>query len=601
MSPSGAGQAPYRRLLPYFSRHRRTLALGFGCILATTAIQLLAPWVLKFAVDDLSTRVTRGKLGLYAAVLFAISAGGGVFRFLMRRIIIGVSREIEYDLRNAFFAHLQRLPPEYFRRHRTGDLMSRATNDLNAVRMMAGPSIMYASQTTLVFVVAIILMLSIDPRLTLIGLLPLPLVSVSVKVFGAAIHRRFERIQAQLSELSAVAQENLSGVRVVRAYGQESAEMARFRAANEEYIARNRGLIRLQGAFYPSMTLLLGFGALLVLWQGSRDVIQGRISVGELVAFNAYLVMLAWPMIAFGWVTNMLQRGMASWKRMLEILDEAPSIADPVHPVAVDTLSVRGLVEVRDLTFTYDTTAVVRDISVVVQPGQTAAIVGATGSGKSTLLQLLSRLLDPPAGTVFIDGVDIRDIPLVTLRRIVGVAPQEPFLFSDTLEANIAFAPEVAALPPDRRREVVEQSAAMARLDKDIVDFPKGFDTVVGERGITLSGGQKQRTALARAVAMDPRVLVLDDALSAVDTYTEEEILQRLKQVRRGRTCLIVAHRVSTVRDADVIFVLDQGRIVERGSHAELVAHGGVYAELNRKQLLEEELEAIEEDDAVAP
>ncbi len=519
----------------------------------------------------------------------------------MRRIIIGVSREIEYDLRNEFFAHLQRLPPEYFRRHRTGDLMSRATNDLNAVRMMAGPSIMYASQTTLVFVVAIILMLSIDPRLTLIGLLPLPLVSVSVKVFGAAIHRRFERIQAQLSELSAVAQENLSGVRVVRAYGQESGEMARFRAANEEYIARNRGLIRLQGAFYPSMTLLLGFGALLVLWQGSRDVIQGRISVGELVAFNAYLVMLAWPMIAFGWVTNMLQRGMASWKRMLEILDEVPSIADPVHPVAVDALSVRGLVEVRNLTFTYDTTAVLRDISVVVQPGQTAAIVGATGSGKSTLLQLLSRLLDPPAGTVFIDGVDIRDIPLVTLRRIVGVAPQEPFLFSDTLEANIAFAPEVAALPPDRRREVVEQSAAMARLDKDIVDFPKGFDTVVGERGITLSGGQKQRTALARAVAMDPRVLVLDDALSAVDTYTEEEILQRLKQVRRGRTCLIVAHRVSTVRDADVIFVLDQGRIVERGSHAELVAHGGVYAELNRKQLLEEELEAIEEDDAVAP
>jgi ATP-binding cassette subfamily B protein len=556
--------------------------------------------VLKYAVDDLSTGVTHGKLGMYAAVLFAISAGGGIFRFLMRRIIIGVSREIEYDLRNDFFAHLQRLPPEYFRRHRTGDLMSRATNDLNAVRMMAGPSIMYASQTTLVFVVAIVLMLSIDPRLTLIGLLPLPLVSVSVKVFGAAIHRRFERIQAQLSELSAVAQENLSGVRVVRAYGQEAAELARFRAANEEYIERNRGLIRLQGAFYPSMTLLLGFGALLVLWQGSRDVIQGRISVGELVAFNAYLVMLAWPMIAFGWVTNMLQRGMASWKRMLEILDEAPSIADPVHPVPLDLASVRGLVEVRGLTFSHGAATVLRDIRFIVQPGLTAAIVGSTGSGKSTLLQLLSRLLDPPAGTVFIDGVDVRDIPLVTLRRIVGVAPQEPFLFSDTLEANIAFAPDVADLPAERRREVVEQAAAIARLDKDVADFPKGFATVVGERGITLSGGQKQRAALARALATDPRVLVLDDALSAVDTYTEEEILQRLKQVRRGRTCLIVAHRVSTVRDADVIFVLDQGRIVERGSHAELVAHGGVYAELNRKQLLEEELEAIEEDDVRA-
>jgi ATP-binding cassette subfamily B protein len=601
MSSSGAGQAPYWRLLPYFARHRRTLALGFGCILATTAIQLLAPWVLKFAVDDLSAGVTRSKLGLYAAILFAISAGGGVFRFLMRRIIIGVSREIEYDLRNAFFAHLQRLPPEYFRRHRTGDLMSRATNDLSAVRMMAGPSIMYASQTTLVFAVAILLMLSIDPRLTLIGLLPLPLVSVAVKFFGAAIHRRFERIQAQLSELSAVAQENLSGVRVVRAYGQADAELARFRRANEEYIARNRGLIRLQGAFYPSMTLLLGFGGLLVLWQGSRDVIQGRISVGELVAFNAYLVMLAWPMIAFGWVTNMLQRGMASWKRMLEILDEPAAIADPAHPVAVDAESVRGRIELRSLTFRYGSTTVLEDVSMIVEPGRTAAIIGPTGSGKSTLLHLLPRLLDPPPGTVFIDGFDVRDLPLVTLRRIVGMAAQEPFLFSDTLEANIAFAPEVARLPADTRREVVERAAAMARLDKDVADFPKGLATLVGERGITLSGGQKQRTALARALAMDPRILVLDDALSAVDTYTEEEILERLREVRRGRTCLIVAHRVSTVRDADLIVVLDRGRIVERGTHAELVALDGRYAELHRKQLLEEELETIGASEPVAP
>lgn len=594
MPSERAGTSPVRRLLPYFARHRRALGLGSACILATTAIQLLSPWVLKYAVDDLGHGVTQAKLGFYAGVLLLIAAVGGVFRFLMRRIIIGASREIEYDLRNDFFGHLQRLPPEYFRARRTGDLMSRATNDLNAVRMMAGPSIMYASQTTLVFVVAILLMLSIDARLTVIGLLPLPFVSVSVKLFGSAIHRRFERIQAQLAELSAIAQENLSGVRVVRAYVQEGPELQKFRDANEEYVQRNRGLILLQGAFYPSMTLFLGLGAMLVLWQGSRDVIQGRITIGDLVAFNAYLVMLSWPMIAFGWVTNMLQRGSASWKRMLEVMDAPPAIADPASPTDLDPAAAAGRVEFRGLSFGYGAGTVLTDIDLVVEPGRTAAIVGATGSGKSTLLQLLPRLLDPPPGTVFVDGIDVRSLRLAALRRLIGIAPQEPFLFSDTLEANIAFAPEVAALPPDRRREAVESAAALARLDKDVADFPKGFDTLVGERGITLSGGQKQRTALARALATDPRVLVLDDALSAVDTYTEEEILERLRRVRRGRTCLIVAHRVSTVRDADQIVVLDQGRIVERGTHVELIALGGRYAELHRQQLLEEELEAIE-------
>jgi len=593
MSPSERPASPVRRLLPYFRRHRRPLALGFGCILATTAIQLLSPWVLKYAVDDLTSGVTRSKLLYYAAVLFAIALVGGFFRYLMRKVVIGVSRHIEYDLRNDFFRHLQRLPPSFYQERRTGDLMSRATNDLNAVRMMAGPSVMYATQTTLVFVVAIILMVSIDPWLTLVALLPLPLVSVSVTVFGRAIHRRFERIQEQLSELSAVAQENLSGVRVVRAYGQERAELAKFRVANEEYVARNRGLIRLQGAFYPSLTLLLGLGALLVLWQGSRGVVAGRITVGELVAFNAYLVMLSWPMIAFGWVTNMLQRGTASWKRMLELLDVTPAIADPPVPVPLDPLRITGRLELRHLTFSFGDRPVLRDVDLVVAPGQTVAIVGATGSGKTTLLSVLPRLIDPPPGTVYLDGVDVRDLQLATLRAAIAMAPQEPFLFSDTLEANIAFAPEIAALPPESRRRATEQAAGLARLDKDLRDFPNGYDTLVGERGITLSGGQKQRTSLARALVTEPRVLILDDALSAVDTYTEDEILHRLREVRRGRTCLIVSHRVSTVRDADLIVVLDQGRIAERGTHDTLVKHGGLYADLHRRQLLEDELSAI--------
>jgi ATP-binding cassette, subfamily B, multidrug efflux pump len=595
MSPSERPVSPVRRLLPYFHRHRRALTLGFACILATTAIQLLSPWILKYAVDDLTSGVTRAKLRQYAVALFGIALLGGFFRYLMRKVVIGVSRHMEYDLRNDFFRHLQRLPPSFYQERRTGDLMSRATNDLNAVRMMAGPSVMYATQTTLVFVVAIILMVSIDPWLTLVALLPLPLVSVSVTVFGRAIHRRFERIQAQLSELSAVAQENLSGVRVVRAYGQERAEIAKFRVANEEFVARNRGLIRLQGAFYPSLTLLLGLGALLVLWQGSRQVVAGRITVGELVAFNAYLVMLAWPMIAFGWVTNMLQRGLASWKRMLEMLDVPPAIADSAVPVTLDLQQIAGRLELRRLTFSYGDRPVLRDVDLVVEPGQTVAIVGPTGSGKTTLLSLLPRLIDPPPGTVYLDGVDVRDLPLATLRAAMAMAPQEPFLFSDTLEANIAFAPEIAALPAEARRRATEQAAELSRLDKDLPDFPNGYDTLVGERGITLSGGQKQRTSLARALITEPRVLILDDALSAVDTYTEDEILHRLRQVRRGRTCLIVSHRVSTVRDADLIVVLAGGRIAERGTHDALVKEGGLYADLHRRQLLEDELSAIGE------
>jgi ATP-binding cassette subfamily B multidrug efflux pump len=603
----------FRRLLGYAFRYRREFLLGLACVIVTRGVAVTAPWVLGYAIDDLKTDVTRTKLIEYGGLLLAIGLVSGVFLFLQRRILTGASRYIEYDMRNDFFAHLETLPLDFFQTHRTGDLMSRATNDLNAVRMMIGPAVMYSVSTLLTLAVALTLMISIDARLTLVALIPLPFVSISVKYFGSAIHKRFEQIQAQLSDLSAVVQEALSGVRVVRAYGQEAHELERFRVSNAEYLRRNRRLITLQGLFFPSMSFFLGLGALIALWAGSREVIHGRITVGQFVAFNTYLTMLSWPVIAFGWVTNMLQRGMASWKRMLEVLETQPAIVgregfSPGAPTKTppDPFPIRGEIELRDLVFNYGGRAVLDHISVKIEAGQTVALVGVTGSGKSTLISLLARLHDPPPGSVFIDGTDVRDIPLSVLRGAMGFVPQEPFLFSDTLADNIAFGldaqlarqaitrspdSQITRLPDSRMPRIVA-AAAVARLDKDVADFPMGYDTMVGERGITLSGGQKQRTAIARAIVIDPAILVLDDALSAVDTYTEEEILSRLRGVMRERTSIIVSHRISTVRDADQILVLDEGQIVERGTHDELIRHGGLYAALHKKQLLEEELAA---------
>ena len=559
----------------------------------------VSPLVLQYAIDDLYTGVTRSKLAFYAGVVMFIAGLAGYFRYQMRRIIISASRGFEYDLRNDFFAHLERLPMSFFQQNRTGDLMSRATNDLSSVRMMVGPAVMYLANTLITAVVSLSLMFSLDVRLTLIVLLPLPIVSITVRMFGSAIHKTFEEVQERLSDMSAVVQESLTGVRVVRAYRQEQAEIARFRDSNIDYLRHNKRLSRLQGAFFPTMSLFLGISALLALWLGSRDVTSGRLTVGELVAFNAYLAQLAWPMIAFGWVTNLLERGMASWKRMLTVLDTVPEIRDEGLGQGLEFRNlglgqsrvpqVHGSIEFRNLTFAYGNREVLSNVSFSVRVGETVAIVGATGSGKSTLVNLLARLQNPPRGTVFIDGEDVRDIPLRVLRGIIGFVPQEPFLFSDTLADNVAFGWTGGT---DGRERAIVAAAEIAQLSKDVRDFPHGYATMVGERGITLSGGQKQRTAIARAIVTNPRILILDDALSAVDTYTEEDILSRLRVVMKERTAIIISHRISTVRDADQIVVLQEGRLVEKGKHDQLIRFGGVYAELYKKQLLEEELAA---------
>jgi ATP-binding cassette, subfamily B, multidrug efflux pump len=572
-------------LIPYLGKYRVKLALGFLMVLLTVSAGMFSPLVLKYVIDGLQHALQKEKLPMYAACILGLSVLEGVFRFWMRKILIGVSRDVEYDLRNDFLAHVQKLSLSFFQSRSTGDIMSRATNDLNAVRSVLGPGIMYSMNTIILVVVITSILVTLNWKLTLLAYIPLVLLSVTLKKFGQQIHDRFESIQEQFSSLSTKAQENLSGIRVIKAFAREESEIAEFERLNLDYLRKNISLIRLWGIFYPLMTALIGMSSVAVLWFGGRQVMMGRLTLGGFVAFMGYLAMLTWPSIAVGWVINIFQRGAASMERMLEIMDSEPEIRD--ESAANVPESVYGALEFRNLTFQYPNSnhPVLHNINIAIPAGTILAIVGHTGSGKSSLVSLIPRLYDPPPATLFIDGQDVRQWPLLELRRNIGYVPQETFLFSDTIQENIAFGCNTAPAEAP-----VDWAARVSQIAEDIEGFAGKMQTYVGERGITLSGGQKQRVAISRAVTILPKILIFDDSLSNVDTYTEERILDELTKVMKNCTTILVSHRISTVKNAHQIIVLKEGSIVERGTHESLMELQGVYADLYQKQLLEEEL-----------
>lgn len=576
-----------RPLFPYMRRYRRGYLVGAVCVVCSNALWILFPQVIRSAVNDLTHHLTREGILMDALLLVGLALAKGVFLFLTRWILIGISRDIEYDLRNDLLLSLEKQSLSYFQEHRTGDIMARTTNDLNAVRMLLGPAIMYSANTLLFTVGALFFMLRISPWLTLLAFAPLPVASILVQYFGRRIHERFERIQAMFSDISAQVQENISGVRLVRAFAQEEAEIRSFETANKEYIRRSLRLVRLMGMLWPTLEFLLGLSLVVVLLVGGHEVVSHRISVGAFVAFNTYMLMLTWPVIALGWVVNIVQRGTASMTRMYEILVAKPTISDETLPAgAPQTVTIRGDIEFRNLNFSYGAgqPLVLHNINLKIPAGSSVAIVGPTGSGKTTLVSLIPRLFDVERGMLLLDGQPVQNYPLETLRKATGFVPQETFLFSETILENVAFG------APEATRDEVLAAASIASIRDEILEFPRGFETMVGERGITLSGGQKQRTAIARAIVREPSILILDDALASVDTYTEERILNELAAVLRGRTTIFISHRVSTVRNADKIAVLVDGQIAEMGTHDELVAKSGHYARLFEKQMLEEEL-----------